>query len=133
MSSLILSLIYSFTYIFFHLYIYIYIYIYISIENLSDDRVNNVLLICPTFRYSTLCKRIGHYTARIDHIQDIYMYASKKNSAWRWRTQPRCPVLSQSKTPYRDWYVKTYPPHPLRFSQQSRWSHWRGRWVTCGH
>ena len=46
---------------------------------MSDDRVSvkSVLLICPTFRYITLCERIEHSTARIDHNQDllnIYIY-----------------------------------------------------------
>ena len=33
-----------------------------------------VLLICPTFRYATLCERIEHYTARIDYNQDLLIY-----------------------------------------------------------
>ena len=33
-----------------------------------------VLLICPTFRYATLCERIEHYTVRIDYNQDLFIY-----------------------------------------------------------
>ena len=57
-----------------------HIYIPLS-ENLSDDLVrvkqsdkSYVLLICPTFRYTTLCERIEHYTARIDYNQDLFIY-----------------------------------------------------------
>ena len=45
---------------------YIFIFIFMS--------ESYVLLICPTFRYVTLCERIEHYTARIDYNQDLFIY-----------------------------------------------------------
>ena len=45
---------------------YIFIFIFMS--------ESYVLLICPTFRYATLCERIEHYTARIDYNQDLFIY-----------------------------------------------------------
>ena len=42
--------------------------------NLSLKPKSYVLLICPTFRYSTLCEHIKHYTTRIDYNQDLYIY-----------------------------------------------------------
>ena len=45
-----------------NVYVYVYVYVY-----------EYALLICPTFRYSTLYERIEHYTARIDYNQDLYI------------------------------------------------------------
>ena len=51
-----------------HTYIYVCIYLYLHLC------LKVVLLICPTFRYATLCERIEHYTARIDYNQDLFIY-----------------------------------------------------------
>ena len=48
------------------IYIFMYVFIFMS--------ESYVLLICPTFRYATLCERIEHYTARIDYNQDLLIY-----------------------------------------------------------
>ena len=40
----------------------------------QSHRKNHVLLISSTFRYTTLCKRIEHYTARIGYNQDLNKY-----------------------------------------------------------
>ena len=48
------------------MYIFIFIFIFMS--------ESYVLLICPTFRYATLCERIEHYTARIDYNKDLFIY-----------------------------------------------------------
>ena len=51
---------------------YIYICMYIFIFTFMSE--SYVLLICPTFRYATLCERIEHYTARIDYNKDLFIY-----------------------------------------------------------
>ena len=48
------------------IYIFMYVFIFMS--------ESYVLLICPTFRYATLCERIEHFTARIDYNQDLFIY-----------------------------------------------------------
>ena len=58
--------------IYIYIYIYIYIFMYIFIFIFMSE--SYVLLICPTFRYATLCERIEHYTARIDYNKDLFIY-----------------------------------------------------------
>ena len=74
-----------------------YIYMYLKVELLNktwlfcDSKFHAyaiirqilILLISSTFRYTTLCERIEHFTAKIDYNQDIHIIVlSSKSFNW---------------------------------------------------